>query len=434
MENKLKGTLQIGQIIFFTGLFFLPSALSLGVFLLLISICISFSKNSDHNEDNINLILYLACIFLFLSSTVNFFNNTEIYGSSNNSFITFIGLLNWIPQILLYKGCQKYLTSIFDRKKCIIAIIFGSIPVIFSCISQALLNWHGPFETFFGLIVWYQRPLDGITGMTGLFSNPNYLGAWLNIIWPFCLSFLYFDNKNTFKVISKIFLSVSVSTLIILTASRGAWVCLLITLPLIFGTKIKKWSLIFVGFFSIIIINLSFPLFGSGFQDFLRLIIPKGLWINFTSAEFESLDISRMGIWENTINFVIEKPIFGHGSNSFPRLFFDETGFWKGHAHNLPLELFVNYGIPATLLILIPITYLIFKSFFILVKSIKTINKETIIDRAWLTSFSILFLTHLIDIPYFDGRISLTGWILLAGTRNIIINNKNKLSKKETIN
>ena len=43
-----------------------------------------------------------------------------------------------------------------------------------------------------------------------------------------------------------------------------------------------------------------------GFQNFLRMIVPKGIWINFTSAGFESLDISRMGIWRKSLNFIMD--------------------------------------------------------------------------------------------------------------------------------
>ena len=67
-------------------------------------------------------------------------------------------------------GWQKYIVTSIERKTSIISLILGTIPVIFSCFSQSLLKWHGPFNTFFGLIVWYQRPIDGITGVTGLFS------------------------------------------------------------------------------------------------------------------------------------------------------------------------------------------------------------------------------------------------------------------------
>ena len=428
MEKKLKGSLKIGNLIFLLGLFLLPSAFSIAVIILIVSIFISFSNNDfDKKEDHINKIFYIACVFLTISSVISFFEKIQISGFSDDLFLTFVDLLNWIPHIILFKACQKYLYTNKNRKNCIIALIIGSIPVIFSCISQSLLNWDGPFKTFYGLIVWYQRPIDGITGITGLFSNPNYLGTWLNILWPFCLAFLYFDNKNIVKVISKIFLVISFSTLIILTASRGAWVCLLLAVPFLFGAELKKWTFLFLTVLSLISVNLTFPIFGIGFQNFLRVIIPQGIWINFTSAEYESLEISRMGIWKFCLNFIIDKPFFGHGSNSFPKLFFAETGFWQGHSHNLPIELFINYGIPTTLLIIIPIGYLIYKSYLIIFLSIKKINKETIIDRAWIISLFLLILVHLVDIPYFEGRVSIIGWILLAGARNIIYkNNQNK--------
>ncbi len=422
MENKLKGFFNIGRILFYTSLFLLPSALSIAIIFLLISLIINFITNpKDNKKDKLNIILYIGCIFLFLSSAINFFTNPEISQSSNNQYLTFIGLLNWLPHVLLFQGCQKYLITTMERKKSMIILILGSIPVMFSCFSQALLNWHGPFKTFFGLIIWYQRPIH--TGITGLFNNPNYLAAWLHIILPFTLALLYFDNKNYIKFIFKLLLSTSIAFLIILTASRAALLFLLVTLPLIYGSKFKKLLLTFYASLSIIILNLNLPLFGDGFKNLLKLTIPEGIWLNFTSQAYETLDISRIGIWKNALKFIQERPIWGNGSNAFSRLLADETGFWRGHSHNLPLELIVSYGIPAALLILIPITYLLFKSYVKVFFKIKKINKETIIDRAWIVSLFVLILAHLFDIQYFDGRISITGWILLAGTKNIIFEN-----------
>ena len=433
MKRKIKGALKIGNSIFLVGLFLLPSAFSIGVFLLVISIFISFSNNNfDKKDEKINKIFYVACIFLAISSTVNFLEKIRISGFSDNPYLILIDLLNWIPHIFLFQACQKYLHSSIDRKNCIVALILGSIPVIFSCIGQSLFDFDGPFRTFFGLIVWYQEPIAGITEITGLFSNPNYLATWLCILWPFTLALLYFDNKNTIKVTAKIMWAISVSTLTILTASRAALICLLIAIPCIYGAEIKKWFFVIFSGFSLIIMNLFFPLFGIEFQNLLRLIIPKGIWINYTRAGYEYLNISRIGMWQNGLSFIIDKPFFGHGSNSFTKLFLAETGFWKGHAHNLPIELLINYGIPTALFIIIPITYLIYKSYQIVYLSIGNIDKETIIDRAWIISLFLLFLIHLVDIPYFDGRISITAWILLAGARNIIMDNEMKNLSKIT--
>ena len=423
MERILKNSLRKEEILFYLGLFLLPSAFSLAVIVLLLSLIISLIGNKINVKDKYNIFFLIACLLLFISSLINFLNNFSINNISNNSSLTFIGLLNWLPQIISFIGFQKYLVKNINRERAIIALISGSIPILFSCISQAFFNWHGPIRTLFGLIVWYQRPIDGLTGVTGLFSNPNYLAAWLNIIWPFSLGILFFNNNNLIKVIFKVILSVTISCLIILTASRAAWICLFLPIPILYGTKFLKWILSSITIFAFIFINLSFPLFGNGFQSFLRQIVPNGIWINLTNSGYESLDISRIEIWGYAYKFILENPIFGYGSRAFPTLFLNETGLWKGHSHNLPLELMVSYGIPATIMLLIPITVLIFKSYFKLFFTKQKFNKITIIDRVWIISLTSLVLMHLVDIQYFDGRVSIIGWILLAGTRNILVDN-----------
>ena len=47
-------------------------------------------------------------------------------------------------------------------------------------------------------------------------------------------------------------------------------------------------------------------------------------------------------------------------------------------------------------------------------------NEYFFYEKAWVSSLIVLILSQLVDIQYFDGRISLAFWILLAGSRNII--------------
>ena len=49
-----------------------------------------------------------------------------------------------------------------------------------------------------------------------------------------------------------------------------------------------------------------------------------------------------------------------------------------------------------------------------------TYNQNSIFDIAWITSLIVLLLSQMVDVQYFDARISLAFWILLSGTRNII--------------
>jgi hypothetical protein len=43
------------------------------------------------------------------------------------------------------------------------------------------------------------------------------------------------------------------------------------------------------------------------------------------------------------------------------------------------------------------------------------------IDRAFWTALFFFLISQLADIQYFDGKISLITWILIAGLKNIIL-------------
>ena len=46
---------------------------------------------------------------------------------------------------------------------------------------------------------------------------------------------------------------------------------------------------------------------------------------------------------------------------------------------------------------------------------------STVFDRAWWTASLILVVMHATDMPFFDSRLNIAGWILLAGLRCIIL-------------
>ena len=83
----------------------------------------------------------------------------------------------------------------------------------------------------------------------------------------------------------------------------------------------------------------------------MQSIIPKNFLADFTSEGYLSLDSSRLEIWLIAIKAIAKNPIIGNGAGTFSTIFENQTGFWKGHPHNLPLELAVSYGLPGTLII-----------------------------------------------------------------------------------
>jgi len=124
----------------------------------------------------------------------------------------------------------------------------------------------------------------------------------------------------------------------------------------------------------------------------------------------------------------------GYGGGSFSDLYYLNNGQFEGmqHSHNIVLEIAFNYGLPTSFLSIGGMIIILIKSAngfsfnrrgdFLEIK-----NYFIKFDYAWITSFAIFLFLHMFDITYFDGRISILAWILLAGIRQIIRENKENL-------
>ena len=400
--------------LFYIGLFLLPSAFSIATILLFISLIIStFNRKDKFFKDKLNIFFLAGGFLMILSSTVHTFKN-NLTPYELNSNLSWIGLANWLPFFWCYWGFKPFLNSYEKRKKSGLILISGTFPVLITGIGQYFFNWNGPFEIFNGLIIWYQRPLNGETGLTGLFNNPNYAGCWLNIIWPFCLAALIDKGNNFIQNISIYLFNFGISISTILTNSRSSWVGIFLGILLMFGEKSFKLISVIIIIISIIFGAALFPIFGDGIQNFLQTIIPE-----LMLDEFSDFQYSRIEIWRSGINLAIDNPFFGTGASSFPEIFKYQTNLWKGHAHNLPLELIISYGIPAALMIIIPITNLTFQT--VRFKLFEKNRKESsIYDQAWISALVILLASQMVDVQYFDGRISIIMWSLLSGSQNIL--------------
>ena len=98
----------------------------------------------------------------------------------------------------------------------------------------------------------------------------------------------------------------------------------------------------------------------------------------------------------------------------------------------MPLELAISHGILVSFLINIFVFSLLIISGFYRIFNKLNFKKNIIVDRAWWTSTLILICFHATDIPLFDSRVNILGWILLIGLRCMIdnsINYNNLLNK-----
>ena len=227
---------KFGYISFLLGTFLLASALGISIIFLLISLIISFLRKKNYLNDPWNYPFLLSSLLMLISTFIHFYRNEYYSELGLEPSLSLLGLINWIPFFLCFYGFQKYLDTTHKRIITAKLLICGSMPVIFSGILQ-LLKINGPFELLDGLIVWFQKPLEEVGSISGLFNNQNYAGLWMAMVWPFCLSTLFQSKKNYFKKFVLIIICILFVTFISMTDSRNAILGLIISSPIVIHTE-----------------------------------------------------------------------------------------------------------------------------------------------------------------------------------------------------
>ena len=420
MTINLKFLERVGNYLFFIGIFILPTMLFFAAICLLFAGLIgSFINSKNYFNDNWNKSFFICGLLIILSIFIHIFNLTSPYGEILDSNLSIIGSFNWLPFFWLFWAFQPYIDSKKKRKKTALFLISGTFPVLISGFGQYFFNWTGPFEIFNGLIVWYQRPM-GNHGLTGPFNNQNYAGAWFSLVWPFSIAFFIEKTKSSLKKSFSIFFLLSIGLAAILTNSRNAWVSILITLPLVLKISSLYWIFPIFLLVTLIITITSSELFTGEIQETFRSIIPDKIWMEFT----QKVKLTRLDIFLSSFKISLIEPFFGIGGAAFPIIYELQNNVWRGHPHNLFLELAVSYGYPATILIFFNISFLLINSSKVVFNKKFENDPYFSFEKAWWVSIFIFLLSQLADVQYFDGRISIVFWLLLSGLKKIIDENK----------
>lgn len=418
-EHIFERTNKLGQLSFNIGVFFLATALPISGIFFIFSIFISFYETKFNLlSDKWNLsIVFIGGLFLINTLKINI-SSLESYPYINK-IVSSLDLFNWIPLFILFISCQYYLRNEFQRELFSKYFISGTIPVLISCILQYQFKIYGPFKTFYGLIVIFNKKLGIGDGVSGLFSNPNYTGLWLSISLPILFLLVFKYKKFNLKKLSLFIILIFLIYVIFLTLSRNSILGLISSLLLIFG--LKKF-LTFV-FFIFLIYLFYISIFS--FLDIKSLNLIGEYQIQNFIGKFGIADISnileitRIKIWINTFRLIIQKPIFGFGASTFPIVFYNFTNSEMQHSHNMPLQLAYDYGLPLSILLTSFITFLFIKS-FINIFQLKNFNRTFLSNKCWLAACLVAILNHISDITYYDGKISILIWILFAGLKCII--------------
>ena len=203
---------------------------------------------------------------------------------------------------------------------------------------------------------------------------------------------------------------------IILTDSRSAFLSMALSFAVLAGLKI---------FFILVISSIFIFYFYSVFKFllsqeitiFLDSFFNRNLFAKLSNFSLIDLrNLKRIDLYSKTISLVAEKPLFGWLAGTFSIMFALKGGVhYSQHAHNLFFQLAYDYGIIASIIFASIIFIIFFKSF----NKVFFVQSFCLNKKAWFIATFISVFFNLFDIPYYDGKIAILFWSLLAGLKSI---------------
>ena len=388
------------------GLFLLPSSALLGSLLLFPALlCGSAGRDRPYWSDPWNAPLLVASILM-------------IFGcfQADDSGLAWVGLANWIPFFWGFWGFQPYVSSREARRRCALWLVAGSVPVVVTGLGQLWWGWQGPWQLLGGLIVWFMAAGGRPEGrLSGLFDYANIASAWLALVWPLTLAALVQQGLSRWRRCVVVILAVLMVVALVLTESRNGWGSLVLVVPLVLGPPSWPWLIPLLVLALVPVLLSVLPGVPPLLQDPARTLVPETLWARLSDSQYGGeriLASTRISQWNVALQLIGERPWLGWGAAAFSVIYPLRTGQWHGHAHNLPLELAISHGLPVALLLV----------GFVLALLLMNLCRAPsgLFDRAWWTALFILIILHGTDLPFFDSRLNIAGWILLAGLRSRI--------------
>lgn len=387
----------LGKNLLLTGCFLLPTSGYIGPILILFAcICGSSLQGAKALLVKKMYPLYLLIALILVSSF------TSPFGLESCA-----GIFNWLPFVWLFWSLSIYFKCKDDMRRIATSLIFGTIPVLAIGFTQLVFKFNDSPRLFGSFIVWHMLGDSG--EFSGIFYNRNICAAWLSASLPFFVAATscgIVSGTNLVKKLAAWLILLSVSIAMVMTDSRNSIVALFLgSLIMLIGFVSRKYELSRNNLFmsgaiaSIVLIVYSI---------FAYFVPGPNLYDALT--QFAS-DDNRLEIWKFGVSIASDNFLSGFGPNGFSNYVSLLSPFERpfNHVHSLPLDLWVSYGLLASAVLLL----YVFVWLFYAVRS--GILHDCAFSRAWFTSFLLLIVFHVTDLPYLDARVNLVGWILFTG-------------------
>jgi O-antigen polymerase len=259
--------------------------IAFGISFLIVFICYSVQLKKKKIE-GIEINLLTVCILVFVIYLFIRYLTSPLYNSQPDKILFFICLaVGYILIVQYVKGRENHIVNI-----------------IYSIILAGLFQLTYTFLRLSGII-------PGIfhSKLGGTFGNSGDLANFIAIVYVLSLGLFFYEKKKVLRYL--LLVSVIMNLLfIVVSLSRTSWiVCFVASLIIIYYSGFSHIN------FRTITVRSKYLLASISF-----LIILTGVWGSFElySLRPSSAD-GRLFIWKNCLHLIKDRPLFGHGYESF---------------------------------------------------------------------------------------------------------------------
>ncbi|MGI0485665.1 O-antigen ligase family protein [Pantanalinema rosaneae CENA516] len=418
-----------------------------GVSMLLIALILGWQQFPILRQRRINQGLAIVSGLMLLSATF-----AQIREAA------FWGVFNFLPFFLAFAVLSELIRTPAQLRRLAWILVAGSVPVVVIGLGQQWLGWSGHIQLFGIVVDWLIRAGGNPPGrMSSVFFYANVLASYFVVTFILALG-LWIEavNQRSFRfnsvqgqrshpaspklgatlrqwITPKLLILTAIvagnAIALILTNSRNGWAIAAIA-GLAFALY-QGWRWLLVGVGALISAVLMAAFAPSPIREGWRAIVPAFFWARLTDELYPDRPerMLRTTQWKFAWSMAEQRPWLGWGLRNFTPLYQAQVNSILGHPHNLVLMLLAETGIPATVLLVGIVGWVVTQGSQYLVNwhsypASAPDQEQQIYDRLIYFTFLVAFMGcaffSLFDVTLFDARINVIGWLLLAGICGIV--------------
>ena len=357
--------------------------------------------------------------------------------------LAWLGLANFLPFFLVFPALSQLIQTPAQLRQIAKILVWTALPVVVLGFGQLYGGWAGQIELPWVLVKWMLDPTGNPPGrMASLFFYANVLASYLVTIFILSLGLGIEALRCHPRAYSRLLrpqlailgwgLSTALTAIaLILTNSRNAWAVALIACLVLALYHGWRWIVGAVMAIAAVMLGAAFaPL---AIAQPLRLIVPAFFWARLNDQMYRDRPVNQLRStqWHFASSLAEQRPFTGWGLRNFTPLYEAQMQLWLGHPHSLLIMMLAETGIPGALMLFGLVGWVLVQAVSMMRgKWAEDAINRTVVggEQDILLLFLIVFLActlfSFLDITFFDVRINLMNWLILAAIWGVTQHNK----------